>query len=348
MKNTEIKLFELFEKTNIKKSTLTELFGDTKVRVLNDVVDNDLSGYGLITTTIIEVNPTIAENILKLNTNNRDIKPQHVSNIAKSFTKNSKKYKDKSEAPFNGDAIVISANGVQSDGQQRLMAVIASGVSVPFAIMIGVSDESILYHDIQPSRNSSLALKKNNIGKASMVASIVKQKFAYLHDLGLSENVLKYPNRTGLTNEDVQWFYENDSTIDDSIDIAYGLRYCLKGLLSPSQTGSIHNILLMSGSEEKVDYFIKALGDGLGMQIGSPIIALRNLLLRVKNDDRYHLSKGQILWSILHAWNKFISGCQISRINPTERTSKSEILLILDYLGNPIDTEELSNRFYNI
>ena len=103
----------------------------------------------------------------------------------------------------------------------------------------------------------------------------------------------------------------------------------------------------MGGDKEKADHFINKLGDNLNHVAGSPILALRNLLIKLKNDDNYHLSKGQITWAVLYSWNNLVQGKPISRINVRERTKKSDNIIILDVNGKPIDFKKYRNIFYN-
>ena len=97
MKTTTIKLLQLIDNSayehHFTKSELNELFGDINVRLFRDIVDNEISGYGTVTTTIFEATPDVAKALLKLNTNNREINKLHVNNIANAYLNNSKKYK---------------------------------------------------------------------------------------------------------------------------------------------------------------------------------------------------------------------------------------------------------------
>lgn len=80
------------------------------------------------------VTPKYAEELLKMNTDNRKVRQTKVDSLAESMKKG--------EWELSNDAIVISEGNVLLNGQHRLLAVIKSGVPCNFIIYTGAPDSA--------------------------------------------------------------------------------------------------------------------------------------------------------------------------------------------------------------
>lgn len=87
----------------------------------------------LLQFTIADVGPTQAAEFLSANRRNRTPKKGLVDSIAIDMTEGMFR--------FNGDTVRFTSKGVLMDGQHRLRAIIASGVSVPMLIITGFDPE---------------------------------------------------------------------------------------------------------------------------------------------------------------------------------------------------------------
>jgi hypothetical protein len=113
-----------------REGALTDTFND--ISTLEDSlawVEENVTQYPAIIT------PEIAKEWITLrNTNNRRTKPTTISNISKSLLLN--------EWKFNGEAIKFDWNGVLLDGQNRLHAIVATGVSAVVLVIEGLPPET--------------------------------------------------------------------------------------------------------------------------------------------------------------------------------------------------------------
>lgn len=86
---------------------------------------------------VVRMTPYMAREILKNNTNNRNVKRERVNLYASDM--------EKGRWQLNGESIVIDANGNLKDGQHRLMAVVKSQCTVPMIVVSGVDTDCNIY-----------------------------------------------------------------------------------------------------------------------------------------------------------------------------------------------------------
>lgn len=88
-----------------------------------------------VTTT---VTPELAERLLARNDGNRPLRWNGALRCVEAYAK----AMVAGDWRLNGEAIIVSADGLLNDGQHRLHAVISSGVSVPMQITFGVERDT--------------------------------------------------------------------------------------------------------------------------------------------------------------------------------------------------------------
>ena len=103
-------------------------------------------------TQVVRMTPDMARDILKNNTNNRNVKRDRVSLYATEM--------EKGRWQLNGESIVIDENGNLKDGQHRLMAVVKSQCTVPMVVVTGVDADCSIY-----DRGSSRSVRNMRIGR---------------------------------------------------------------------------------------------------------------------------------------------------------------------------------------
>ena len=120
----------------------------------------------------VEVTPKYAEELLKMNTNNRKVRQTKVDSLAESMKKG--------EWTLSNDAIVISEGNVLLNGQHRLLAVVKSGVPCNFIIYTGAPDSSFGIMDTPAVRRVSDVISRMG-GSNSVQAEAVTTKFINLN-----------------------------------------------------------------------------------------------------------------------------------------------------------------------
>lgn len=108
--------------------------------------------YSKKTATIVKATPKLVDDLLKLNTQNRNIKKGHLRWIVAALQKN--------EFHLTTQAIGVSGKGVLLDGQHRLMAIKEAGYpSVELLIVTGLDEAARVYIDQGAKRSIADMLK---------------------------------------------------------------------------------------------------------------------------------------------------------------------------------------------
>ena len=103
-----------------------------------------------------ELTPSLATQLLELNTLNRPLNDQHVIRIARQIVERKWKY--------NGDTIKISENHEVLDGQHRLWAIIEAGIAVDTIIVYGIQRDAFATIDtIRKPRSGGDTLALNGV-----------------------------------------------------------------------------------------------------------------------------------------------------------------------------------------
>lgn len=95
-------------------------------------------GNAEVFTVTANVTPDFARRILQRNDENRPIRWSGALRCVEAYAR----AMQRGEWRLNGEAIIVSSDGLLNDGQHRLAAVIESGMSVPMQITFGVERDS--------------------------------------------------------------------------------------------------------------------------------------------------------------------------------------------------------------
>lgn len=110
----------------------------------NEMVVSTKSGE--LKVVVMDISPTKARNLLRMNTNNRNLRESRVNQYA---------YDMKTGHWYaNGMPIVISNEGELKDGQHRLQACIQAGVTLKNCIILYLPEEQANCYDVGASRSA--------------------------------------------------------------------------------------------------------------------------------------------------------------------------------------------------
>jgi len=163
-----------FEKTRKQRSEhVMEMLAHTPTTDILSQVEKASNNGQLITH--VAITPEVAHDLLTLNKDNR---PPDYTVITR--------YKDFMLADkwfFTGDVIRISKTGKLLDAQQRLLAIIESGIPQTMHIQTGIDDEAFAVIDSGRTRSGADALalagyKDVNVLAAAIKATIYLQGFS--------------------------------------------------------------------------------------------------------------------------------------------------------------------------
>lgn len=283
-------------KTNQKVKQLTEL------EKLNEILDTFLVNGCQVgkledfSVRVVIMTPALAKNILEIrNVSNRKVTPTNVRLIGKAMVE------DKWD--FNGDSIRFDENGNMIDGQHRLLAIINTGVSVPMVIMTGIKKDAFDTIDIGTKRSASDIFSINKIKNEVLTASVVKFIYAFKNGkYSANRNTVR-----NLQNHEIMDYYNSLPNIEESISFASKLKTKGQKLLAPSVLGGMH-YLLSEVDPEMATEFMQQLYVGSNLSENSPIIPLRNRLIKTKIDKNFTITNTVLLQSIIFVWDKVMAG----------------------------------------
>lgn len=245
----------------------------------------------------ILVTPSLAEDMLKLNTKNRAISQPTVNRYVSDIT-NGRWLED------TGELIKVSKTGQILDGQHRLMAVSKSGESVWFHIAYGLDDSVFSVLDTGKLRNASDTFRVAGVLQSNSIPSILST-FNTLED-GRFGNSQKDQKRNNA--ELLEQYSENPNFWYEVSTSAHSWYTLFAKILSPSQIGGTYAHLHGKNSELANEFMAQLC---TGKAITNEVISLlRNKLIIDKTSNR-KLSPSFKLALIIKSWNYFVKGSTV-------------------------------------
>lgn len=277
-----------------------------------------------ITARIMNVTPEHAKHLLKKNTRNRALSDSTVSRYAI----------DMKEGywQWNGVPLLISTSEILLDGQQRLEAIIKSGVAIEILILWGLPDESWKSIDTGKSRTGKdvLSVCGMSAKKAGALSALIQKEFNY--ERGSSSTVFSsnrngagsghYKARMKINNQIVIERYEaNKSFYDEIFDLfftekletKFTLHYYANKIKVAGDMFMLYSMLYKVNIAE-ARKFITGVVTGFNLSPTSPAYYLRSQLIKLANDDKYTLPPKQKLILYFKCWNYYRIGKEIKSL----------------------------------
>lgn len=250
-------------------------------------------GREALFTEVVSISPEIAERLLERNDCNRSTNERQIAAIAKDIANGLWQ--------VNGETIIVSRDGQLNDGQNRLYAVIRAGITIETCVAFGASRESRFTVDMGRQRRAADFLQMHNVKYSHNVAAIVKQHQLYLHGIYRQGGSGQF-----LTKQELLRAYEARAKEYDRATERAARGKQLKSY-GASPIGAAYMILHAVNPLE-CNLFFDRIEDGVGLERGSAILAVRNKL----SNTAKRLTGPEKLELLLRGWNAWREG----RINP--------------------------------
>lgn len=246
------------------------------------------------------ITPEIAKEYLQANTNNRPCSPSRIAEIAGAMRRG--------EWMANGDSIRFSEEGVLLDGQGRLKACILSGTEFKTLVVRGIHAEAFKTMDLGKKRNIRDILSMKDEKSVSRLSSALR--FLMMYESGAYTNASYSPIQLeGCLNRNPglrQWMVASGQTFKVTADASTVLTVCYLGSLT---------------RQEVAVEFARLFNEGVGLEKGSPVLALRERLQQDRASNS-RLPKSYISQMIIHAYNSFANGDKRTIIKGNRNTSE--------------------------
>lgn len=202
----------------------------------------------------------------------------------------------------NGETIKISSRGTLVDGQHRLRACVICGVPFISKIVFGVDESVYDTIDTGRPRNAAAALAHAGVANTTMVAPAVRWVAAIAARAARSNIPMD-------SSEVLSFVMENPDIVTSASMVAGKSNYLRP--LAPAGLLVACHFLFSKRNKDLADAFFTSLGNGAGLAHGSPILTLRNRLLRARTTTSRDTPGDLAAW-VINAWNAYRAGEQLT------------------------------------
>lgn len=251
---------------------------------------------------IANLDNNTASALLQSNTRNRRQRDRHILSYSSMM--------DTGQWKFTGDPIRFHADGHLIDGQHRLAAIsqLPNGKRIKTLLITGFTDDEMLFIDQGARRTAGDQLTiGRNIPNSGYIASVAKQMLVIENGLLFTDRN-EYDKYTSLPRI-LRWYDEHQ---DDCEFLQRVRTDVVKSGLSPKVVGAFA-LMAKEFDAEASEEFVSKLRSGADLEAGSPILALRNRIIRNKMDRRKDSERDQ-LGLLIKAWNAWLEGTSMSKI----------------------------------
>jgi hypothetical protein len=304
----QFKIENIISNDNISKVEKLEL-------ILNSITNNEskywniMDGDSKLGFRYVVITPEIAEILFNhFNDTNRPVTPSNVANLVKEMVNG--------KWVNNGEPITFNDLGNTTNGQHRFLAIIKANVNLPFLVITGLKGEAFATIDGGRKRATSDVLAHAGVSSAKNTSSLCK--FIYGFKQG-KYGAHRNSSERSLNNTSILDYYYNldESDVHDSVN--FGQTYSKKanGIITPTVLGGMFYVFNEIDKEKSYE-FLSKLSTGDSLTNNSPILALRNKLIKAKIDKTYYLTPDMLIKNIVYCWEKFINGDSIKVIKLPE------------------------------
>lgn len=244
---------------------------------------------------VVEITPELAKEWLTKNLRNRKLRKYKVDAYAAAMRAG--------EWRGTREPIEFADDGELLNGQHRLQAVVDSEVTIQNPVRFNVPRSELPIIDTGLGRMASDVLTMDGHKNSTQLAAAAKAY--YLWHTGPSMSMLRAGSKK-INNELVKHIVERHPDLNMSVEFAKHASKTLN-LLPPSALAAIHYEIIRKHGRGKADEFFNKLIQGYDLHLGSPILALRNVLQKSANSQSRPTTEIRMAWTI-HAFNKWIRG----------------------------------------
>lgn len=260
----------------------------------------------------VVITPEQAEELLKMNINNRSVRPRKVNELADAMKRG--------EWEMSNDAIVISEGNILLNGQHRLMAVVKSGVACPFILYTGAQDSSFDIMDTPTIRRISDVISRKGGKNGSKTESTIT-RYINLHKDLLNgwETIKRFDTHPSATRRELVDLYDkHEKLIEKWVKkvgaiVARGVRLASEAYLAALAIFLERDL----GHEEKnIEGYLKALLIDGATQHKTILVIRKKLMLHQMKREK--IDRHDILRYIIRGWNDYLLGREVTYIKTDE------------------------------
>jgi hypothetical protein len=255
-------------------------------------------------TEVIKITPKDALLMLEGNKHNRRLNKIHVKKLAAAMKRG--------EWQLNGESIKLNGDLIL-DGQHRLYACVEANTAFTTVVAKGLPKKVQQTIDTGKGRTAANHLQMIGEPYAGHLATAITRVLEYDAQQRLTHN-------GGLSNIQVETFLNENPDIREYMQF-YGPR--MKQIIGPASLATACHFIFARIDEADAEKFMTSYVDGAGLEKGSPILTLRNRLIRdLASESR--LAVWQKFGMFIKAWNFYRKGESNTRLQFVQRGANKE------------------------
>lgn len=241
------------------------------------------------------VTPGLAAELLKLNPDNRNIRPTKAGQFAADMRSG--------KWTFNGEPIIISDDGLINDGQHRLSAIIDANTPVLMLFVFGVARAARFTVDQGAARAAGDYLSMEGVQNANACAAIARLVIAIEREGGQ-----RLYREGEVTNAEIRSRVATDPAIGEAAHYAATVYRFTSKFAATGIVGTAFYLLNEVSPVEARDYMDRVcIGEGLRRV--EPAFAVRDTLFSLGKGQR-----GKKLEAIFRGWVKYRCGQPLKQV----------------------------------
>ena len=253
-----------------------------------------------------EITPQIAEDMLRRNSANRKVSLQAV-----------KKYYNVMKIGGwrrTGQPMIVNREGKAEDLQHRAWASYLGKVSFTSYVITDVPAEPDMFAYIDDGKPRSAAdalYTSGNNGLSGIIAGAVKLAWRYDNN---AIGIFKQPRIRDMSTPEVLDYARNNETLGAAAHLLMGSYPKAANVIGNKAVATFFTWKATEyHGSNVVDDFMIPLGSGANLDEDSPILALRNRLLRDSDGDDNDLKQPHRLALVIKAFNFFVAGTKMGK-----------------------------------
>lgn len=253
------------------------------------------------------ITPALAEKLLMLNTDNRPKKEKSQKMAARALRDG--------RYLLTHEALALSTAGVILDGQNRLMAIVETGVAAPFFVAVGMDPltRDVIGRGSYRSAFDTFSMAK--VPNAMRVASITRLLMTIEAAKGNGVYDIRPDNDEALARfrQDPEGFL--GAHAEASAMVGYGKSSArLRAIGLVTMGAVIYRLRSVEPSADLVTDFLEGVRTGASLKHGDARLALRdwNEAARERHERPHRIESAAV---VILAWNAWIAGERIVRLS---------------------------------
>jgi hypothetical protein len=263
-----------------------------------------------------KLTPALAASLLERNCSNRPMRRTHARRLAEAI--------ERGEWMLNGESVKVSTSGQLLDGQHRCQAVVDSGVTIDTIFVSNLDDVVFKTIDRGVGRTTADSLHIEKEPNSTVLAAALRLLHIYYRtDNPYNGNAEHNPT----TSQQFELLAQCPS-LRQSASWAASTSWVKKYV--NASLGAFCHFVFFQADAKAAKRFFAELESGVGLEAGSPVLALRDRLTDMQASKNNKLSKTYKAALIFKAFRLFRDGASIKflRVRTEGEAPEKDVFLV--------------------